>query len=1000
MSQINTLRIQIHLPLLIPLILGECEVVGAPWKKEDILDAKIKKFLAQPTHWRPSKDNYRMIGHMMLNKPFKESVETTSGAAMLGLRIAGGRMLETGQRGAVVEKVVRGSVADTIGQVRPGDEVMEWNGRNLQNKSFEEVYKIVSESWPEPQIHLTIGRPIRDAFRADRDQPIRRHTHIGAPSTMADREWLATLDTRKQMSLQEDRRPSVMVTSPTSPDKIPIMSHHASIRGRIQVKLWYDTSMLQLVVTIIKASLNPYKTGRIINPYIKMYLLPDRSEQSKRRTKTLGTTYEPKWNQTFVYSPYRRSDLHTRTLEITCWNYDRLGNNAFVGEVLIDLSSARMNKDIEWYRMYSREESLAEQLRRSNLFLEAELSGSATSVDHLSPSSSVSASRLSDSDISELDYDETIPVSRRDPRFPCDAGSLSSIGSSPTLVGEDSINTGERRSRRDLWPDDRRRSSTVNPKDMYYERVERREPISGLDYPPRLPNRVRSRSVMPNDGSLARSRSPPRRVIEANVHRSASPPEASGVAIRQPSGTPSPKKRQLPQIPPRRATKDQMTLNLEERARQMKIRPQRKPDGVSSAIVSDSEVSPRHSLDRQFNVHPHPPPRNSRLPAHPQGTTPSSRGLKGTGPSTSAEGAEKEGTVPSRPLESDESETSSVSKYSVTSAFSSQSEHPRGSRTLQEFTSPTPAFGPVHPTRPTRGSLNRSSSDGAANDKANNGSLSDTALTGSAEKVTKPGQQGATGGKITQFGGLSAKRSNSASQLSVAGHKKRMGFRRKKSSTINVHRSEEVAPLECRHLVKQASSVSSDGEGSLSGDSSVWLPSIRLVPEGEFSNFVEGLGCGQLVGRQVLASPGLGDIQLSLADRKGNLEVEVIRARGLQPKPGRVVPAPYVKVYLVKGRKCVAKRKTSTARKTLDPLYQQQLTFNEDYRNCILQVTVWGDYGRMEKKVFMGVAQIMLDELDLSNFVISWYKLFHHSSLVNLPTSVPQNPLMSVDSFG
>ena len=51
-----------------------------------------------------------------------------------------------------------------------------------------------------------------------------------------------------------------------------------------------------------------------------------------------------------------------------------------------------------------------------------------------------------------------------------------------------------------------------------------------------------------------------------------------------------------------------------------------------------------------------------------------------------------------------------------------------------------------------------------------------------------------------------------------------------------------------------------------------------------------------------------------------------------------------------------------------------------------LQVTIWGDYGRMEgKKVFMGVAQIMLDDLDLSNIVIGWYKLFGTSSLVSLP---------------
>ena len=104
-------------------------------------------------------------------------------------------------------------------------------------------------------------------------------------------------------------------------------------------------------------------------------------------------------------------------------------------------------------------------------------------------------------------------------------------------------------------------------------------------------------------------------------------------------------------------------------------------------------------------------------------------------------------------------------------------------------------------------------------------------------------------------------------------------------------------------------------------------------------NFVEGLGMGQLIGRQALASPNLGDIQLSMIDRKGVLEVEVIRARQLQLRPGaKSLPAPYVKVYLVNGNKCIARAKIQATRKTLDPLYQQMLLFNEDYRDCILQV--------------------------------------------------------------
>ena len=49
-------------------------------------------------------------------------------------------------------------------------------------------------------------------------------------------------------------------------------------------------------------------------------------------------------------------------------------------------------------------------------------------------------------------------------------------------------------------------------------------------------------------------------------------------------------------------------------------------------------------------------------------------------------------------------------------------------------------------------------------------------------------------------------------------------------------------------------------------------------------------------------------------------------------------PAPYVKVYLMKGKSCLAKAKTKSARKTLDPLYQSQITFEEDPSGKLIQV--------------------------------------------------------------
>lgn len=53
-----------------------------------------------------------------------------------------------------------------------------------------------------------------------------------------------------------------------------------------------------------------------------------------------------------------------------------------------------------------------------------------------------------------------------------------------------------------------------------------------------------------------------------------------------------------------------------------------------------------------------------------------------------------------------------------------------------------------------------------------------------------------------------------------------------------------------------------------------------------------------------------------------------------------LLSAPYVKVYLIDGKNCLEKQKTTVARRTLDPLYQQQLVFTEQYVGKILQVSL------------------------------------------------------------
>ncbi|OXB54965.1 hypothetical protein ASZ78_006129, partial [Callipepla squamata] len=168
------------------------------------------------------------------------------------------------------------------------------------------------------------------------------------------------------------------------------------------------------------------------------------------------------------------------------------------------------------------------------------------------------------------------------------------------------------------------------------------------------------------------------------------------------------------------------------------------------------------------------------------------------------------------------------------------------------------------------------------------------------------------------------------------------------------------------------------------------------------------------------------DVEIGLQERNGQLEVDIIQARGLTPKPGSktlpvvvfFLPAAYIKAYLLENGVCIAKKKTKVARKSLDPLYNQVLLFPESPQGKVLQVSkhailrincapplvpkviVWGNYGRMERKHFMGVARVLLEELDLSTLAIGWYKLFPTSSMVD-PTTGPllrQSSQLSLES--
>ncbi|XP_072780964.1 regulating synaptic membrane exocytosis protein 2 isoform X1 [Taeniopygia guttata] len=991
-----------------------------------------------PVTWQPSKDGDRLIGRILLNKRLKDGSVPRDSGAMLGLKVVGGKMTESGRLCAFITKVKKGSLADTVGHLRPGDEVLEWNGRILQGATFEEVYNIILESKPEPQVELVVSRPIGDIPRI----PDSTHAQLESSSS--------------SFESQKMDRPSISVTSPMSPGMLrdvpqflsgQLSSQSLSRRTtpfvpRVQIKLWYDKVGHQLIVTILGAKDLPSREdGRPRNPYVKIYFLPDRSDKNKRRTKTVKKTLEPKWNQTFIYSPVHRREFRERMLEITLWDQARVREeeSEFLGEILIELETALLDDEPHWYKLQTHDVSSLPLPHPSPYLPRRQLHGESPTRRLQNKglySYNSGSKRISDSEVSDYDCDDGIGVvsdyrhNGRDlqsstlsvPEQVMSSNHCSRSGSphrgdsigrtrswSPSVPPPQSRNVDQglrgtrstaahyntlnrmdrHRAVDDHYSPDRERSETVDvfaDEASYSETELIEEEVRNCEAADRQPyQRSRSteqRPVLERTNSRSRSTERPdsnliRSMPSLMTGRSAPPSPAlprshprTGSVQTSPSSTPvaGRRGRQLPQLPPkgtlerkeaessRRTNSEEKktdpengdtgALDVEERSRQMKMSKYKQVAGSDSRLEQDYHSKYRSGRD------PH-------------------RGSDNVSNKSSDSDVSDVSAV---------SRTSSASRFSSTSYMSVQSERPRGNKKISVFTSKMQsrqmAISGKNMTKST------SISGEMYTLEKNDGSQSDTAV-GTVGGGSKK-RRSSIGAKMVAIVGLSRK-SRSTSQLSQT----EAGGKKLRST---VQRSTETGlAVEMRNwMTRQASRESTDGSmNSYSSEGNLIFPGVRLAADSQFSDFLDGLGPGQLVGRQTLATPSMGDIQVGMMDKKGQLEVEIIRARGLVVKPGsKTLPAPYVKVYLLENGVCIAKKKTKVARKTLEPLYQQLLSFEESPQGKVLQIIVWGDYGRMDHKSFMGVAQILLDELDLSNMVIGWFKLFPPSSLVD-PTLAP-----------
>eukprot|EP00066_Takifugu_rubripes_P021612 XP_011610878.1 PREDICTED: regulating synaptic membrane exocytosis protein 1-like [Takifugu rubripes] len=994
-----------------------------------------------PVSWQPSKEGDHLIGRITLSK--RSAVPREAGS-LLGLKVVGGKMTETGRLGAFITKVKKGSLADVVGHLRAGDEVLQWNGKSLPGATKKEVYNIILESKPEPQVELVVSRPIGDIPR------IPESTHPPLESTGSS-----------SFESQKMDRPSISVMSPTSPGalrELPLL-----LPGQLSVKLWYDKVGHQLIVNVLQAiDLPPRPDGRPRNPYVKMYFLPDRSDKSKRRTKTVKKSAEPKWNQTFIYSHVHRRDFRERMLEITVWDQPRVQEeeSEFLGEILIELETALLDDIPHWYKLQTHDVSSI-PLPQPSPYLPRR---------HLHKDSPSKKLQSTERNSRERDRGSTLAVPEQKRAAQHRSRSVSPHREDCCRARSRPAHVPMQRSLDEIHQNRHQSNSPSHYHDSHLEHqrsgdsdyeysedsevLEMHRSIRGgsaeclhtnSDLQPSL-DRVRSASTTclrpePNFHFLDRDR----------VHLHGGP---------SPAGTPLPGRRgrQLPQLPAKSSSIEQ-ALAGEERARlHMKVhscRPsvsrnpeidlktkremyaeQRRSSDNMSARSSESDASDASALSpassashiscASYRSIQSERPRgrlrslfacllcchcqNPLRPPDPVTTRPSSPSAAHIS-HTALQGAVER---PQTSLPHPSHALASLDQWTVAA---------RGPLGLEEVTGDrdsvaglscstvTPSEGTdmrqlLHAPRrhhwapcsccPSlvarfrklnlrsqiqsvgRSMLKSSSVSGEIySQERTDGSQSDTAL----GTVCGGGKKRRSSLSARVVAIVGNRRSRSTSQISGPEGKS------KKEKGAPIQRSTEtgMAVELTRNMSRQPSRESNNGSmNSYSSEGNLIFSGVNLGASSQFSDFLDGLGPAQLVGRQTLATPAIGDIQIGMMEKKGQLEVEVIRARGLVQKPGsKSLPAPYVKVYLLNNGAYVAKKKTKIARKTLDPLYQQALLFEESPHGKVLQVIVWGDYGRMDHKSFMGVAQILLEELDLSSTVIGWYKLFPPSSLVD-----------------
>uniref|UniRef100_A0A182K1L2 C2 domain-containing protein n=1 Tax=Anopheles christyi TaxID=43041 RepID=A0A182K1L2_9DIPT len=119
--------------------------------------------------------------------------------------------------------------------------------------------------------------------------------------------------------------------------------------GKLQYKLEYDFNSNALTVTVIQAEELPaLDMGGTSDPYVKVYLLPDKKK--KFETKVHRKTLNPVFNESFTFKSLPYAEAMNKTLVFAIFDFDRFSKHDQIGEVKVPLCQIDLAQTIEEWR--------------------------------------------------------------------------------------------------------------------------------------------------------------------------------------------------------------------------------------------------------------------------------------------------------------------------------------------------------------------------------------------------------------------------------------------------------------------------------------------------------------------------------------------------------------------------------------------------------------------------------------------------------------------------